>query len=218
VRRVALKRIVVKAASLHRVVLAARVRLVKTSSVGVSNAATVGTHRAGVTHGSSRSHTGTDTGSAGNTLVGSSETTVALHVSGSSSATLTVLMVVMSGASSGCGCTSSNASANSRAKSSGLGRLGLAQTAGLLIAGAHGAAGVGSTAVLVADTVAVLARSCSSAGASHSTSGKTLGGVANTTALAIVVTMAVNMHALVTFKLLILQLLPVRLGTTVELS
>jgi hypothetical protein len=197
VRRVALKRIVVKTTSLQGVVLAARVRLVKASSVRISNAATVGTHGTGVAHGSSRSHTGTDTGGAGNTLV---------------------LMVVMSGASSGCGCASSNASACSRAKSSGLGRLGLAQTARLLIAGAHGAAGVGSTAVLVADTVAVLARGCSSAGASHSTSGETLGGVANTVALAIVVTVAVDVHALITFKLLQLEFFPVRLWAALKLS
>jgi hypothetical protein len=129
-------------------------------------------------------------------------------------------MVVMSGASSGCGCTSSNASADSRAtKSSGLGRLGLAQTARLLIAGAHRAtARVGSTAVLVADAVAVLARSCSSAGASHSTSGETLGGVANTAALTIVVTMAVDVHALVTFKLFQLEFFPVRLWAALKLS
>jgi hypothetical protein len=70
----------------------------------------------------------------------------------------------------------------------------------------------------VADTVAVLARGCSSAGASHSTSGETLGGVANTVALAIVVTVAVDVHALITFKLLQLEFFPVRLWAALKLS
>jgi hypothetical protein len=136
-------------------------------------------------------------------------------------------VVVVSGACSGSGSTGSDTSASRATKSSGLVLRGLAQATRLLVTGAHGtAAGAGSTAILVAETVAVLARSGSSSSSSNATSGESLGGTANTVSLtssvglvlAIVVALAVEVHALVTFELLILKLSAVRLGASLKLS
>lgn len=78
----------------------------------------------------------------------------------------------------------------------------------------------------MADWVAVLATSAASNSSSGSTGGKTLSGTAHSVALttsvrlvlAVVVTVAVEMHALVTLELLALELSSVWLRATLELS
>ncbi|KAI6768993.1 hypothetical protein HG531_010097 [Fusarium graminearum] len=100
-----------------------------------------------------------------------------------------------------------------------------AKTTRFLITGAHRAAtGAGATTILVAEPMAVLAGSSSSTSSGHATGSKALGSMSNTVAfsarlglvLAVVVTMEV--HALITCKLLILKLLSVRLRASFELG
>lgn len=152
------------------------------------------------------------------------------------------------GGASGLGVRSEATSSSSSGSSSGSGSskttalARLAKTTRLLIAGA-GRAGAGATAVLVAKTMAALACSSGASGANSSTTKDALSGTAHSMTLparvktgslsgltkasslsavskilSVVVTAAVQVHALVGIELLPLQLLPVRLGATLKLG
>lgn len=118
-----------------------------------------------------------------------------------------------------------------RSKATALARF--AKATRLLVAGAR-RAGVGATAVLVAKTMATLSSSGSASGTNSGTTKNTLSGTTHSVTftvrvkagsltamgkiLSIVVTVAVEVHALISIQLLPLQFLPVRLGATLELG
>lgn len=153
-----------------------------------------------------------------------------------------------SGGASGLGVRSETTSGSSSGSSSGSGSskatalARLAKTTGLLVTRA-GRAGAGATAVLVAKTMAALASSGSASSANSSATEDALSGATHSVTfparvktrslsgltkasslsavskiLSIVVTVAVQVHALVGIELLSLQLLPVRLGATLKLG
>lgn len=163
----------------------------------------------------------------------SARSTSARHTSGGASG-LRVRSKTTSSTSSGS--TSSSGSSKASALAS------LAKATRLFITRA-GRAGAGATAVLVAETMAALASSGSASSANSSATKDTLSGTAHSMTLparvktrslsgltkasslsamgkilSVVVTVAVEMHALVGIELLSLQLLPVRLGATLKLG